>query len=64
MSANWDGIVFDTGGPAYQRVPMSDPLKGTREMVGDIMERAGSVEALLENLGADNVEDVVDEPGW
>lgn len=64
VSANWDGIVFDTGGPAYQRVPMSDPLKGTREMVGDIMERAGSVEALLENLGADNVEDVVDEPGW
>ena len=64
VSANWDGIVFDIGGPAYQRVPMPDPLKGTREMVGDLIGRAESVESLLDSLGAGIVEEVVDEPGW
>lgn len=64
VSANWDGIVFDTGGSAYQRVPMTDPLKGTREMVGAVIDSSTTVESLLDALGAGAVEEIVDEPGW
>lgn len=64
VSANWDGIVFDTGGPAYQRVPMVEPLKGTRELVGEIVNGSATVTELLDALGSGSVEEVVDEPGW
>lgn len=64
VSANWDGIVFDTGGPAYQRVPMTDPLKGTRDLVGAVLDSSPTVDSLLVNLGAGVVEEIVDEPGW
>jgi proteasome accessory factor A len=64
VSANWDGIVFDTGGPAFQRVPTLDPLKGTHEMVGSLLDGATTVVDLLDSLGAGEVEDIVHEPGW
>jgi proteasome accessory factor A len=64
VSANWDGIVFDTGGPTYQRVPTLDPLKGTHETVGAILDAATTVTDLLDSLGAGEVEDIVHEPGW
>ncbi|MGA0863664.1 MAG: proteasome accessory factor PafA2 family protein [Ilumatobacteraceae bacterium] len=64
VSANWDGIVFDTGGPAYQRVPTLDPLKGTHETVGALLDAATTVTDLLDSLGAGEVEDIVHEPGW
>lgn len=64
VSANWDGIVFDTGGPVLQRVPTIDPLKGTRPLVGGLLDESGTVTELLDALGSTAVEDVVNEPGW
>ena len=63
-AANWDSIVFDTGGPLLQRVPMMDPLKGTESHVADLLESVGSVSELLDALGHDSVEPVADDPGW
>ena len=34
-AASWDSIIFDTGRDALQRVPMREPLRGTRAHVED-----------------------------
>ena len=51
VAANWDSIVFDTGGSTLQRVPMLEPLKGTEEHVGRLLEEATSAADLLTRLG-------------
>ena len=52
VAAGWDALIFDTGRDAYQRVPMLDPSRGTRALVGDLLEEATSAADLLEKLGA------------
>ena len=63
-AANWDSLVFDIGGPLLQRVPMMDPLKGTRAHVRDLISSVATVTELLDALGQDSVESVADDPGW
>jgi len=52
VAANWDSMVFDTGGASLQRVPMMEPLRGTRAHVGPLMDQAKSAAELLELLGS------------
>jgi Pup amidohydrolase len=50
-AASWDSIIFDTGTDALQRVPMREPLRGTREHVEGLLEQArdaGTLVALLQ----------------
>jgi proteasome accessory factor A len=56
-------VVFDVGEPVLQRIPMMDPLKGTKDHVGRLFEECSSVSELLRRLG-DDVEQVIDDPGW
>ncbi|MGV8964850.1 MAG: depupylase/deamidase Dop [Cellulomonas sp.] len=50
-AASWDSIVFDVpGAPTLQRVPMRDPLRGTRDHVGDLLERSPDARSLLAAL--------------
>ncbi|MDC7122391.1 depupylase/deamidase Dop [Cellulomonas fimi] len=52
-AASWDSVVFDVPGAAtLQRVPMRDPLRGTRAHVGDLLDRCADAGALLAELGA------------
>ncbi|GCD18592.1 depupylase/deamidase Dop [Cellulomonas algicola] len=52
-AASWDSVVFDVPGAAtLQRVPMRDPLRGTRAHVGDLLDRCEDARALLAELGA------------
>jgi len=51
-AANWDSIIFDVGSDPLRRVPMMDPLRGTKALVGDLLEGVASVEELLDALGA------------
>ncbi|ACU53853.1 protein of unknown function DUF245 domain protein [Acidimicrobium ferrooxidans DSM 10331] len=51
-AANWDSMIFDVGSDPLRRVPMMDPLRGTKELVGTLLESVGSVDELLEALGA------------
>jgi proteasome accessory factor PafA2 len=62
-SANWDSVVFDVGEPTLQRIPMMDPLKGTKSHVGQLIAECSSVKELLSRL-SDDVEQVIDDPGW
>ena len=50
-AASWDSVVFEQPGRAsLQRVPMPDPLRGTREHVGELLDRVADVEELLTAL--------------
>lgn len=51
VAANWDSMVFDTGGAALQRVPMMEPSKGTRAHVGALIDECATSAELLERLG-------------
>ena len=50
VSANWDSVVFDLGDGPLQRVPMMDPLRGTRELTEELLETSATADALLEAL--------------
>ena len=51
VAANWDSIIFDLGVDPLHRVPMMDPLKGTAELLGDLLDNAANAEELLRALG-------------
>lgn len=52
VAANWDSIVFDVGRDPLRRVPMMEPLRGTKDLVGELVESSTSVTELLDRLGS------------
>ncbi len=54
VAANWDSLVFDTGEEALRRVPMMEPLKGSKKMVGELLDRCDTPAALITALGGDH----------
>ncbi|UFU04624.1 proteasome accessory factor PafA2 [Ruania suaedae] len=51
-AASWDAVIFDIDeAPALQRVPMSEPLRGTREHVGALLDQHPDAADLLAALG-------------
>lgn len=52
-AASWDSVVFDVpGAPTLQRVPMRDPLRGTKAHVEALLDRSTDVGALVAALGS------------
>ncbi len=51
VAANWDSIVFDLGQDALRRVPMMEPLRGTRAHVGTLLDESATPAELLARLG-------------
>jgi proteasome accessory factor A len=49
-AASWDSIIFDIGKEALQRVPMREPLKGTKEHVGALLEASEAAAELVATL--------------
>ena len=51
--ASWESVVLDVPENEHLvRVPMNDPLRGTRAHVGALLERSATAAELLENLTA------------
>ncbi len=50
VAASWDSIIFDTGRDALQRVPMREPLRGTRDAVEGLLEGAEDAASLVDRL--------------
>ena len=46
--ASWDGIVFDVGRHALQKIPMLEPLRGTKQMTEGLFAAAHTAEDLLD----------------
>ncbi len=49
-AASWDSIIVDTGADALQRIPMREPLRGTREHVEDLLRDAEDAATLVARL--------------
>ncbi|WP_432485105.1 depupylase/deamidase Dop [Kineococcus esterisolvens] len=50
-AASWDSVIFDVPGRgALQRVPTLEPLRGTREHVGALLDRCATAEELVAAL--------------
>jgi proteasome accessory factor A len=50
-AASWDSVIFDVPGrDALQRVPTLEPLRGTREHVGALLDSAPTASDLLARL--------------
>ena len=52
VAANWDSLVFDIGGDPLRRVPMMEPLRGTRDLVGSLLERCSTAAEVISALDA------------
>ncbi len=52
VAASWDSVIFEVPGQrTLQRVPMLEPLRGTRASVGPLLEASPDVATLLRGLG-------------
>ncbi len=52
-AASWDSVIFDLPGrDSLQRVPTLEPLRGTREHVGPLLDRCDTAEQLFTALTA------------
>ena len=51
VAANWDSLVFDVGEEPLKRVPMMEPLRGNRDLVGELLDASSEVTDLLGALG-------------
>nr|WP_026126701.1 depupylase/deamidase Dop [Nocardiopsis xinjiangensis] len=50
-AASWDSVIFDLPGhDSLQRVPTLEPLRGTREYVGDLLDACDTAEELVSVL--------------
>ncbi|GMR02550.1 MAG: depupylase/deamidase Dop [Acidimicrobiia bacterium] len=54
VAANWDSLVFDVGSSSLIRVPMMDPLRGTRDLVEDVLDESPDAATLIKKLGGDD----------
>jgi proteasome accessory factor PafA2 len=49
-AASWDSIIFDTGRESLQRIPMREPLRGTRSHVEALFAEAPDAATLVDLL--------------
>jgi proteasome accessory factor A len=49
-AASWDSVIFDVGRESLQRVPMLEPLRGTKAHVDDLLARCTTAAALVDEI--------------
>jgi proteasome accessory factor A len=49
-AASWDSVIFDVGRESLVRVPMLEPLRGTKAHVGELLEQNATAQALIDAL--------------
>ena len=47
-AASWDSLILDTGRDALQRIPMREPLRGTRAHVEELLDACEDAAALVD----------------
>ena len=52
VAANWDSLVFDIGVEPLRRVPMMEPLRGTKAHVGALFDTCTTPAELLDRLSS------------
>ncbi len=54
VATNWDSLVFDTGDSNLIRVPMMDPLRGTKSLVEALLDDSPDAATLITKLGGND----------
>jgi proteasome accessory factor A len=49
-AASWDSVIFDVGRDSLQRVPMLEPLRGTKAHVEDLLARCDTAAQLVDEI--------------
>jgi len=49
-AASWDSVIFDVGRESLVRIPMLEPLRGTRAHVGALLDRCASAVELVDEI--------------
>ncbi|QRY83341.1 proteasome accessory factor PafA2 [Tsukamurella tyrosinosolvens] len=49
-AASWDSVIFDVGAESLVRIPTLEPLRGTKEHVGRLLDDAASARELVDSL--------------
>jgi proteasome accessory factor A len=49
-AASWDSVVFDLGRENLVRIPTMEPLRGTREHVGQLFEASATAQELVDTI--------------
>ncbi|WP_407661237.1 depupylase/deamidase Dop [Frankia nepalensis] len=49
-AASWDSVIFDIGRDSLQRVPTLEPLRGTKNHVGALLDRCRTAAELVDAL--------------
>jgi proteasome accessory factor A len=49
-AASWDSVIFDVGRESLIRVPMLEPLRGTKAHVQDLLDRCSTAGELIDAL--------------
>jgi proteasome accessory factor A len=50
VAANWDSLVFDIDEPHLKRVPMMEPLRGSKAAVGALLDSVETAAELIRAL--------------
>ncbi|MBI2168564.1 MAG: proteasome accessory factor PafA2 [Actinobacteria bacterium] len=50
VAANWDSVILDTGGDPLQRIPMMEPLRGTKAHVDALFKECTTPAELVAKL--------------
>ncbi len=49
-AASWDSLIVDTGADALQRIPMREPLRGTKAHVEELLAESDDAAGLVAKL--------------
>ncbi|HVF08587.1 MAG TPA: proteasome accessory factor PafA2, partial [Actinomycetota bacterium] len=49
-AASWDSLIIDTGADALQRIPMREPLRGTKAHVEELLAGCDDAASLVAKL--------------
>jgi Pup amidohydrolase len=52
VAANWDSLIFDLGADPLKRIPMMEPLRGTKAHVDELLEDCATPAELVARLSA------------
>ena len=49
-AASWSSVQFDVGNSAIKSIPLMEPLRGTKELISDLLENSETAEELIKGL--------------
>jgi proteasome accessory factor A len=49
-AASWSSVQFDVGNSSIKSIPLLEPLRGTKELISDLLEKSETPEELIKGL--------------